>query len=186
MPETYNVKTAEALQIVAEFGIKSEKTLKRYRDKGLLSAETRPDESNNLRETVFYNREELEALVNKTSSSFTPVVVNNPLQTNLDSMNVVELLSALSNVLQQSNTINERVLNLSQAAKESGLKKHIIKQAIEAGQIVARKSKPVKRTLNGKEFVSVSYEISRVSLNQFTFNYLRAEEPKLLSKSANI
>lgn len=168
----YNVRTAEALEITKKFGIGSEKTLKRYREKGLLSAETRPDTENRMRETVFYCREELEALGEPKKSSFDAALVT----TQTQSMQIPDILTAFSSVIQQTQSTNEKVLNLAEAVRESGLKKAVIKDAVDSGLIIARKGKGQKKVLNGKEFTSYPLQISKVSLLQFTYNYLREPE----------
>lgn len=174
----YNVRTAEALEITKDFGITSEKTLKRYREKGLLSADTRPDTENKNRETVFYNREELEALGKPKTSSYHPALVATTQTQSLQaqSMQMPDLLTAFSSVIQQTQSVNEKVLTLAEAVRESGLKKSVIKDAIDNGLIIARKGKAQKKVLNGKEFTSYPLQISKVSLLQFTYNYLREPE----------
>lgn len=178
----YNVRTSEALEITKKIGLTSEKTLKRYRDKGLISSQTRPDETKKMRETVFYNREELEALKKEQSSIFQPKFVNQSLQT--ANVQLPDLLNAFSAVLQQQTSTSEKVLTLAEAVKESGIKKQVIKEAVDKGLIIARKGKGRKTVLNGKEFMSYPLQISKVSLLQFAYFYLR--EPEIQFKTAKV
>jgi hypothetical protein len=196
--KTYDVKNADALQILQDrgFDIQNEKTLSRYRTKKLLSSETRPDPNNKNRDTTYWCREELNTygLKPKTEKE-TPsakVYAEEPNQSLVIPKELSGVLSAIAgfaHVLQQTQSANEKLLNLTEAAKSKGLSKAIIKAAIEQGFIVARiKSERMQKLKNaqGKEVEHkvVNYLISDISLSEYVYKYVRGQEPKQLSKAA--
>jgi hypothetical protein len=189
----YDVTTAEAQEILIKRNIPCKDTinLRRWRKAGKLSAEERADASNNNRITVYYNREELNKFNPNESVKKTPVLTTDELiqtETGLeitrDLSGMLSAIAGFAHVVQQTQSANEKILNLTEAAKESGLKKPVIKAAIEQGLIVARKGNAVRRVLKGKEYTSYNLMISKVSLLNYAYNFLRESEPIQLSKSA--
>lgn len=191
--KTYDVKNAEALQILQGrgFDITNAKTLSRYRNKKLLSAENRPDVHNKNKDTVYWCREELNTYgLKATSEKAMPETTiyteeqNQSLVIPNQLSGVLSAIAGFTHVVQQTQSANEQLLNLTQAAKLSGLSKAIIKVAIEQGFIIARvKSKRTQKLKEVEHKVTI-FHISKVSLLNYAYNYVRGQEPKQLSKAA--